>query len=457
MATLNIWMNGELVGEWTSLRTGTPLLRYAPSWAQSPNVRSLSLSLPLTADLEVRGPVVDHYFDNLLPDNPAIRRRIRERFKTRSTEPFDLLEAIGRDCVGAVQLLSPDETPDKWNRVEAAKLTETEIEKLLTAVTAPPPYGPRDLAENDDFRISIAGAQEKTALLSMGGAWYHPQGATPTTHILKLPMGIVGNFRGDFSDSIENEWLCMRLLRELGLPVADTEMLEFGGRQRVLAVKRFDRRWIGTPTEKTNRPGYTPPPGTWIARLPQEDFCQATGRPPTERYEADGGPSMEEILEILRASESPDTDRAHFVLAQLAFWLLAATDGHGKNFSLHHRAGGAFGLTPLYDVLSAWPIIGSGANKLPLQDARLAMSVRGKNKHYRLREIQPRHWHDLVERTGIPTLWHQMIELAESAGGSALEKVTADLPPGFPARVIDEIAAGIRQQTRIFLKDARRL
>ena len=64
---------------------------------------------------------------------------------------------------------------------------------------------------------------------------------------------------------------------------------------------------------------------------------------------------------------------------------------------------------------------------------------------------------DLAERIGIPNLWHQMIELAESAGGSALEKVAADLPPGFPARVIDEVATGIRQQTRIFLKDARRL
>jgi serine/threonine-protein kinase HipA len=98
-------MNGELVGEWTASRTGTPLFRYADAWPQSPRARALSLSLPITADLVVRGAVVDNYFDNLLPDNPDIRRRIRERFGTRSTEAFDLLEAIGRDCVGAVQLL----------------------------------------------------------------------------------------------------------------------------------------------------------------------------------------------------------------------------------------------------------------------------------------------------------------------------------------------------------------
>ena len=165
MATLSIWMNGELVGEWTSLRTGTPLLRYAPSWAQSPNARALSLSLPLTADLEVRGPVVDHYFDNLLPDNPDVRRRIRERFKTRSTQPFDLLEAIGRDCVGAVQLLPPGETPDKWNRVEATKLTEPDIEKLLAmlpeqrqtmlfSATMPGPIGSKRSVET---RFALSG------------------------------------------------------------------------------------------------------------------------------------------------------------------------------------------------------------------------------------------------------------------------------------------------------------
>jgi serine/threonine-protein kinase HipA len=455
MATLNVWMNGELVGEWTSLRTGTPLFRYARTWAESPNSRALSLSLPLTADLQIRGPVVDHYFDNLLPDNPDIRRRIRERFRTRSTQAFDLLEAIGRDCVGAVQLLPPEDEPNGWNRIDAAPLTETNIEQLLSAVTAPPPYGPRDVAENDAFRISIAGAQEKTALLSMGGAWFHPQGATPTTHILKLPMGIVGNFRGDFSDSIENEWLCSQLLRVLGLPVAETQILRFG-HQKVLAVKRFDRRWIGATDAQTRKSGYTPTSSTWIARLPQEDFCQATGRPPTERYEADGGPSIDEIVEILGGSESPDRDRTTFILAQLAFWLLAATDGHGKNFSLHHRAGPVFGLTPLYDVLSAWPIIGHGANRLPLQDARLAMAIRGKSKHYRLREIQPRHWHKLTERVGAEGLWQRMIDLAESVD-PILEKVAADLPPGFPDRVIDKIAAGLRQQSKTFLQGARRL
>jgi serine/threonine-protein kinase HipA len=451
VASLNVWMNGELVGEWTTSRTGTPVFRYVETWPHSPRARALSLSLPITADLTVRGAVVDNYFDNLLPDNPDIRRRIRTRFAVRSTEPFDLLQAIGRDCVGAVQLLPRDETPLGWDRVTTTPLSMAALEDVLQSVAAPPLPGRPNGAdnENDDFRISIAGAQEKTALLSMGGAWYRPRGATPTTHILKLPLGIVGNFRGDFSDSVENEWLCSRLLQEFGLPVAETSILGVG-QQTALSVKRFDRRWIGVDEAKVAESGFKPPKKAWIARLPQEDFCQVTGRPPTQRYEAEGGPSIEDILETLAGSDDADTDRANFALAQLAFWLLAATDGHAKNFSIQSRAGGSFRMTPLYDVLSAWPIIGRGARRLPVQDAKLAMAVSGRTRHYRLNEIQPRHWRLLASRAGSYGLWEKMQEMAAMAV-TRIESVRNRLPARFPERVINSVENGVRRQAAAFL------
>ena len=448
MAMLDVWMNGERVGEWSTSRSGNSVFRYDRDWTNAPHARALSLSLPITADQEIRGVVVDNYFDNLLPDNADIRRRIRDRFRLRSAESFELLEAVGRDCVGAVALLPPGDQSAGWNRIEAMRLSQEQMERTLRNVTAPPAPG-AGTETNDEFRISIAGAQEKTALLRMGGAWYRAHGATPTTHILKLPLGIAGNFRGDFSHSVENEWLCSRLLRQLQLPVAETEIATFGD-QKVLVVERFDRRWIGADARTVRKKGYTPANGTWIARLPQEDFCQATGRPPSQRYESDGGASMSEILELLNASDRAEMDRAHFVLAQLAFWLLAATDGHSKNFSIHLRSGGAFTMTPLYDVLSAWPVIGRGANQLPIQDAKLAMALTGRNKHYRLREIQTRHWQDLAMRVGGTALWQRMQAFVDSAS-AAVEAVAGLLPKDFPEKVITSIQAGVASQCRRFL------
>ena len=73
-------MNGEKVGEWAVLPRRGSIFRYEPSWADSLRSRPLSLSLPITANLEVRGPEVDYYFDNLLPDSLEIRRHMRDRF-----------------------------------------------------------------------------------------------------------------------------------------------------------------------------------------------------------------------------------------------------------------------------------------------------------------------------------------------------------------------------------------
>ena len=348
MATaLRVWMNGEAVGLWTEGRGGA-VFRYDEAWSRSPNVRALSLSLPLTpGSAEIRGPVVTHYFDNLLPDSDTIRARLRTRFGVTSRTSMDLLRAIGRDCVGAIQLLPPDEVPTGWDRIDGDPLDEAQVARLLAAVTTPSSPGDAD----DDFRFSIAGAQEKTALLWHDGRWRRPHGATPTTHILKLPLGLVGNLRADMRDSVDNEWLCAQLLQALGLSVAPTSIGRFET-QRVLVVERFDRRVVG----QAARP--------WIARLPQEDFCQATGTPPDCKYETDGGPTMGRCLDLLSGSARARADRSHFLRSQLAFWLLAATDGHAKNFSLFHQRGGGFRLTPLYDVLSAWPIIGDGVDRI---------------------------------------------------------------------------------------------
>ncbi len=447
MAELHVWMNGLHVGVWSTLRTGTPVFRYDETWVRAEEGRALSLSLPFSAGLELRGDVVANYFDNLLPDSADIRRRLRSRFLARSSEPFDLLAAIGRDCVGAVQLMPPGEEPVGWNAIDTEPLDDASVERILSSVTSDAPLGQRD--EDEALRLSIAGAQEKTALLRMGRRWYLPRGATPTTHILKLPLGMVGNMRADMSLSVENEWLCSRILRALGLPVAETEMAVFGD-SKVLVVARFDRRWVGIEDGAERKARFRPSDGAWIARLPQEDFCQALGVGPERKYQSDGGPSMQNCLSVLSNSEHAQEDRTNFMLAQFAFWLLAATDGHAKNFSLRHQRGGRFGLTPLYDVLSAWPIIGDGPNRISYQRAKLAMGVKASNMHDRLRDIQPRHWQRLAKAVAKDG-WPRVVALARNVE-VALAEVESQLPDGFPSRVWTSVAAGMRRHANSFLQ-----
>jgi serine/threonine-protein kinase HipA len=432
-----VWMNGERVGTWQRTRTGGHRFIYEPSWIASPRVRPLSLSLPLTPDRTVAGPVVAHYFDNLLPDDERIRRRVSARFKLGSTDVFELLQAIGRDCVGAVQLLPPAQPPTGFDQVQGEPMDEQAVARHLRGVAGAPGLGNAlDVeADDDPLRISIAGAQEKTALLRIDGQWCRPLGATPTTHILKLPLGLVGGRRLDLSESVYNEWLCAQLLHELGLPVATTDIGHFDD-QTVLVVERFDRQWQDAPQR-------------WIARIPQEDFCQVLGLPSEDKYEAQGGPGMAQCLQVLRGSATAGADVRHFLCAQLAFWLLAATDGHAKNFSLFLLPGGRYRMTPLYDVISVWPIIGAGANRVAWQEAKLAMAVRSKNTHYQLARIQTRHWEGLAQRSGVDGTWQAMQALVArvpAAVAAVQAQITREQRAGFPQRMTEAIFDGLRQQ-----------
>ena len=429
MPELRVWMNGVEVAIWRDApRTGSRLT-YLPAWLQSPLPRPLSLSLPLLpAGESHRGQAVANYFDNLLPDNGAIRNRIRDRFGTRSTGTFDLLQAIGRDCVGAVQLLPPGFVPGDIHEIHYRPLDDAQVGELLRNVTAPALPGQRTRDE-DEFRISIAGAQEKTGLLRHREQWCIPTGSTPSTHIFKLPLGLVGNMRADMQQSVENEWLCMQLLAAFGISVANTAVGQFGD-QRALIVERFDRRLARD--------------GKWWLRLPQEDMCQAFGLPSSRKYEGDGGPGIVQIMELLRQSEQPE-DRATFFKTQLLFWMLAATDGHAKNFSIHIEPAGRFRLTPIYDVLSAYPILGRGPNQLDPHNAALAMAVSGKTRHRKLLQIRRRHWNETARACGIAEGAEPWINELLERIDPAIQHVQALLPADFPDGVATPIFEGLRQ------------
>ncbi len=425
--TLSVWTNGKRVGIWTFNRRGEHSLQYDPEWMRSAAGRPLSLSLPFTGDGALKGDRVRNFFDNLLPDSESIRLRIATRFKTESAEAFDLLQAIGRDCVGAVQLLGEDEVPTNVQCITGTPLTDSEIESLLVQTTRSGPLG--NLEDEEDLRISLAGAQEKTALLWHLGQWMRPHGSTPTTHILKLPIGMVGHRKADFSTSVENEWLCMNLLAEFGLPVAKTEILTFGS-QKVLSVERFDRQMHSS--------------GEWIMRLPQEDFCQIMGVPSHLKYESDGGPGLADLAGVLKGSIQAEKDLTTLLTTQLLFWMLAAPDGHAKNFSIRVLPQGRYQLTPLYDVMSIWPVEGNGPNQLSMFKAKMAMAVLGKNKHYHFKDIQRRHFNSMASRCFDRVDAEGVIGRVLEATPIAIEVMESRMSKGFPDWIAESVFNGLK-------------
>ncbi|WP_408889019.1 type II toxin-antitoxin system HipA family toxin [Myxococcus faecalis] len=423
---LDVWMNGECVGRWT-VEQGEHRFDYLDDWSQSPNARPLSLSMPLRpAGEPYRTKVVQPFFDNLLPDSDEIRRRMMSRFGVSSTSSFDLLEEVGRDCVGAVQLLRPDASPPDVRLIQGRPINEAEVGQILARVRTPT-MGAQD---DDDFRISLAGAQEKTALLWHDNKWWVPEGTTPTTHIFKLPMASLDSSGIDLSASVENEWLCAQLLRHYGLPCAPCEIKTFAG-QRVLVVERFDRRLARD--------------SSWIMRLPQEDFCQVTGTPPGKKYEQHGGPGIREILKVLLGSSTALEDRDEFLRTQFLFWLLCAIDGHAKNFSVFIEAEGRFRLTPRYDVLSAYPLLGRKQNQLSPHKVKMAMAVFGTNRHYKWKEIRMTHWLDTARQCGLGTSARQLFAETLERTPRVIDEVLTSLPRDFPSDVSEPILEGLRK------------
>jgi serine/threonine-protein kinase HipA len=422
--SLYIFMNGYLVGHLQKLNSGGLTFTYDQEWLEIPGTRPISLSLPLTPQ-PYQGDIVYNFFDNLLPDNESVKKHIQTMFHAPSTQPFDLLASIGHDCVGAIQLCRNIKAA-QVKSIRCETLTELQIANMLKNYRLAPLGMNRDM----DFRISIAGAQQKTALLLMEGRWHRPLGATPTTHIFKLPIGFIEHQGGiDLRDSCENEWLCSKIAEAFGLPVAHTEIHQFDG-VKVLVVERFDRKFSAD--------------GTWIMRLPQEDMCQALGYSPAFKYQADGGPGIKEIMSLLLGAEHPNEDRELFYRYQILFWLLAAIDGHAKNFSLFIKPAGRFQLTPLYDILSAYPLL--AAKQLQKQKITMAMALKGRENHYHWYNIQRRHFLSTAKavqfsvETAEKILDDMLAQVEE-----VIKKTSAQLPNSFPAAIAESLFNGMIQ------------
>lgn len=432
MATLDVYLNGYLVGEFKKSSNGAHSFSYSTSWLALNGSRPISLSMPL-AKSEYRGDVVYNYFDNLLPDNSEVRQRIVARYQAGSSLPFDLLSMIGRDCVGALQLLPKGEAPLNVKNLEYRVLGNEELDKIIMGYRADMPLGM--IEDLQDFRISVAGAQEKTALLNIDQTWCLPLNSTPTSHIIKLPIGQIQShsYSLDMSDSVENEFLCMQLLQAYGLSVAGCEILALE-EMNVLSVERFDRQYSSDKK--------------WLMRRPQEDYCQVFNVPSALKYENQGGPGIEQIMNHLLSSKNAVKDRADFMKAQVLFWLMGASDGHAKNFSIFILPDGQFQLTPFYDVLSVFPVVNKKG--LNIRQVKLAMGLKAtKGKKYHINKIYPRYFIETAKQVGFETAkMDTILSEIKASTEQIIIDIQARLPVNFPKNITESIFSGMLKQLK---------
>lgn len=332
---LAIWLYGTKVAIVESERRRMRL-QYTADAMQSfpPGTPLLSLQIALRPQRFPNG-TVRSFLDGLLPEDDA-RRLIAQDLGLRANDTFALAWALGRDCAGAL-VIQPDgdEAPSPATTLTAEPLSEDGIRLLIENLRSAP------LGVDQRVRISLAGVQEKLLLTRLpDGRWGRPVDGTPSTHILKPEIR-------EYPQTVENEAFCMRLAKNLDMEVADVETIAVGGRQ-LLVVSRYDR--IVTPDGE-------------VERIHQEDFCQATGLLPAQKYEEDGGPSLRRIAGIL--SEADPDSLESLLRAVTLNVVIGNGDAHAKNFSLLHDRGGALRLAPLYDLLCT----------LMYGDDRLAMYV----------------------------------------------------------------------------------
>ncbi|WP_417260599.1 type II toxin-antitoxin system HipA family toxin [Celeribacter sp.] len=422
---LNVFLNSRLVGQLVREPSGGVSFAYARDWLDWEHRMPVSLSLPLQENRYSGAPVMA-VFDNLLPDSDLIRRRVAERVGAEGVDAFSLLSQIGRDCIGALQFLPEGQEPQPMSELTGEPVDEVQIGAILSDLD----LAPLGIRRENDFRISVAGAQEKTALLRKDGQWIEPTGTTPTTHIIKPQIGRLPNGM-DLSDSVENEYLCLKLMEAFGLRAANVEMAQFGDK-KALVVERFDRRWTSDGR---------------LIRLPQEDCCQALSVVPTQKYQNEGGPGISDIMDLLLGSDDPNKDRYDFFKANVLFWLLGATDGHGKNFSISLLPGGRFRMTPLYDVLTVQPTV--DARQIERKYFKLAMNF-GNSNHYKVSNIVGRHIVETGVQSGLSRAVVQgMFEELQETSHAIIETTFNQLPEGFPEALLSSVDGALKARLHL--------
>lgn len=348
MSKLIVYYQEKIVGHLSFDKDERLSFQYDKNWLVFKDRFPLSLALALVekthGHLETKS-----FFENLLPEG-EIKNLIEAHGKSSIKSEFGFLQEFGGDCAGAFKILPEkakiiqSKTPRKELRLEVIFKYLNE-KKSLTDV----------ILNKEGGKFSLAGAQDKFAVIFEKNKIYLPLDGSPTTHIIKPHV----RYFNSTHDTPYNEYLCMKLAAAVGLNVPKVDIIE--GEYPLFIVERFDR----TQTK------------TGISRIHQQDFCQAQGITSLKKYESDGGPTFANNYNLVKANSSAPIPDLNQLLKWLIFNLVIGNnDSHSKNLAFL-QTGEGIRLAPFYDLLSTSVYKEIGQN--------FAFKIGGQNLWFKLK------------------------------------------------------------------------
>ena len=362
---------------------------------------SISLSLPLQKE-PFKEKACRAYFGGLLPENPNMREILAKKYNINVNDDFKLLEAIGHDCAGAISFHQLDEPINikKIYKLKGTLLVDNEFKKFIEELPYRPYMGKR---------LSLAGAQEKAAICLYEDKFLLPDDNVPTTHILKTALP-------NYIQSIQNEYICMKSAKEIGLNVANVEIRKIDNLE-ILLIERFDRLKHECDDILDNDP--TP----YYERILQEDFAQALGVQSRDKYSI----TFKDCLKVLNQTQSPALAKSNFVKQVIFNYLIGNADAHGKNFSIYWLFDD-IKLTPAYDLL---------CSSIYDCDQRIAMKI-GKARFYA--DITDKDWELFAQDLDIsPKVVFTELEKQKKLLPGILEKLAKELDCEVGYKILDYV------------------
>lgn len=405
---LDVYFQNSLIGHLEQDKNGEMKFTYAASWLADPNAISISCSLPLREKTFSKNECKP-FFDGLLPEDTQ-RKIIAKVLGISANNDFSMLEKLGGECAGALTFINSGE---KYNikAYQYQEVPHSKLPDLFNELTKRPL-----LAGDKGVRLSLAGVQDKIALYIEADRIFIPLNNAPSTHILKPDFTL-------YEGVVYNEAFCMNLAKKIGLKVAEVQAKK-AAEIDYLQIKRYDRSYSSSEQNIKH-----------IVRVHQEDFCQALAIPSANKYQNEGGPSLEQCVSLLREKSSiPVINLNMLVNAVIYNFLIGNCDAHGKNYSLLYLDG--IQLSPLYDLISTV--------YYPELDKKMAMKLGGE---YKINNIKPEHFDIFAAQAGLakPEVRKRIREIIDSILASLPEIETLN-------QIQDEVSKLIRTRCETFAK-----